>query len=86
MSSRAMINEFMVQKKLALVRQSRTAPVSGVNIDKEFRAKGYEISLVYLDEEESGATLSALKEPVGGIIIAVPAREVGKSRAPGNPG
>jgi len=73
MSSRAMIDEFMAQKSLALVRASRNKRISGVSIDKELGAKGYTVSVVYLDEEEAGSKLVDLKESVGGVIIAVPA-------------
>jgi predicted CoA-binding protein len=72
MTSRAMINEFMAQKKLALVRASRKTPISGFSIDKELGAKGYAVSVVYLDEDAPGSKLGDLKEPVGGVIIAVP--------------
>jgi uncharacterized protein len=75
MVSRKMIDEFMARKKLALVRASRKTPIRGVSISKELEAKGYTIFLVYLDEEVSGSKLKDLKEPVGGVIIAVPANQ-----------
>ena len=57
MTSRAMVDEFMAQKKLALVRASRKTPVSGFSIDKELGAKGYTVSVVYLDEDAPGSKL-----------------------------
>lgn len=73
MISRAKVDEFMAQKKLALVRASRKTRVSGFLIDKELEARGYSVSVVYLDEDAPGSKLKDLKEPVGGVIIAVPA-------------
>jgi predicted CoA-binding protein len=49
--------------------------VAGFSIDKELIARGYAVSVVYLDEETSGATLRSLKNPVGGVIVAVPASQ-----------
>jgi predicted CoA-binding protein len=74
-----MINEFMAQKKLALVRASRKTPVSGFSIDKELGAKGYSVSVVYLDEDAPGSKLKDLKEPMGGVILAVPADQTEKA-------
>ena len=68
-----MVDEFMAQRKLALVRASRKTPVSGFSIDKELGTKGYSVSVVYLDEDAPGLRLKDLKEPVGGVILAVPA-------------
>jgi len=73
MVSRAAINEFMAQKKLALMRASRKTPVAGFSIDKELYNRGYSVQVVYLDEENPGSRLSELKDQVGGVIIAVPA-------------
>ncbi|UCE47560.1 MAG: hypothetical protein JSW47_18420 [Phycisphaerales bacterium] len=41
MTSRAMIDEFFAQERLALVRASRKAKIHGCSIDKELGAKGY---------------------------------------------
>jgi predicted CoA-binding protein len=79
MASRALIDEFMAPKRLALVRASRKTPVSGVRIDKELGARGYAVCVVYLDEDGPGSKLSDLKEPVGGVIIAVPAGQAEKA-------
>ena len=79
MVSRAMIDEFMAQKKLALVRESRQKPVSGFSIDKELGARGYSVFVVYLDEDAPGEALKGLKEPVGGVILALPTSETEKA-------
>lgn len=75
MTSRAAIDDFFAQKELALVRSSAKASVAGFHIDKELQKRGYTVSLVYLDETESGKTLRDLKEPVGGVVIAVPKKQ-----------
>jgi predicted CoA-binding protein len=74
-----MIDEFMAQKKLALVRESRKKPVSGFSIDKELGTRGYSVFVVYLDEDAPGATLKGLKEPVGGVILALPSDKTEKA-------
>ena len=72
MTSRAMIDEFFAQEHLALIRASRQAKVLGCKLDKELTAKGYSVSVVYLDEEEAGAGLTNQEPPIGGVMIAVP--------------
>jgi uncharacterized protein len=79
MVSRSTINEFMAQKRLALIRASRKTKIQGFSIDKELGAKGYSVSVVYLDEEGSGSKLADPKEPAGGLIIAVPADQTEKA-------
>lgn len=74
MSSRALIDEFLAQKKLALVRPSSSTPVRGVKIDEELAGKGYEVSVAYLEDASPERKVSGLKQPVEGVIIAV-ARE-----------
>ena len=72
MSSRALIDDFLAQRKLALVRPSPAATVMGGQIDKELAAKGYEVSVVYLDKSVPAARLADMKDQVEGAIIAVP--------------
>ena len=79
MATRAMVEEFLAVRNLALVRASRTARVAGFSISDELAKKGYTISVVYLDEEGSLAELKSLPEPVGGIIIAVPSAQCEKA-------
>ncbi|MBD3421153.1 MAG: hypothetical protein GF398_13640 [Chitinivibrionales bacterium] len=71
MATKAMIDEFLGQKKIALVRQSRSAQVHGFGIDTELSKKGYCVSVVYLDEAGNNGKLGDLKEPVDGVIVAV---------------
>jgi predicted CoA-binding protein len=72
MATRAMIDEFLGHRRLALVRTTPSAPVAGAKIDEELGAKGYDISVVYLDESVTEPRLSNLNEPVEGAVIAVP--------------
>ena len=71
MTTRAVVDEFLAQKQLAVLRASRKTPVHGFRVDKELQGKGYTVSVVYLEEDGPGTKLSDLKEPVGGVIIAV---------------
>jgi predicted CoA-binding protein len=72
MSSRAMIDAFLTNHSLALVRSSPESPIRGAKIDEELGGKGYEVSVVYLDESVAEPRLTDLKDPVEGVIIAVP--------------
>lgn len=79
MTSRAMIDEFFAQEQLALLRASRTAKVLGCKVDKELGAKGYKVSVVYLDEGDPGSRLTDIQPPVGGVMIAVPKDQTEKA-------
>ena len=72
MPSKAAIDEFLGHKRLALLRLSANTPVQGVRMDDELRPKGYEISVVYLDESGGGSRLAEVKDQVEGVIVAVP--------------
>jgi len=79
MATRKMIDEFLACKKLALIRQSRKNPVAGVSISSELEIKGYTVSIVYLDEGPICPKVKQLKEPVGGVIVSVPADQSEKA-------
>ena len=72
MPTKAMIDEFFAQDHLALMRPTPQAKVMGCRVDKELTKKGYNVSVVYLDANESGTGLADLETPVGGLMIAVP--------------
>lgn len=72
MRSRPLIDEFLKHKKLALVRWSPNVPVMGGKIDEELKPKGYDISIVYLDDSVSAPRLADVKDSVEGAIVAVP--------------
>lgn len=72
MATKAAIDEFLGHKKLALIRLSKNTLVHGVRMDDELRPKGYEVSVVYLDDSTGGPKVSSAKDKVEGVIIAVP--------------
>lgn len=71
MATRAAIDEFLSLKRLAVVRPSPSAPVHGIRLDEKLPPRGYEVSVVYLDE---GVTprLNDVEGKVEGVVIAVP--------------
>ena len=73
MATRALVDEFMALKDLALVRSSKNAPVFGFRIDKELTKRRYSVRLAHLDDDDSFA---ALKEqtPEGAIVAVQPAQ------------
>jgi predicted CoA-binding protein len=79
MTSQAMVEDFFAQDRLALVRASRKAKVWGCRIDKELRAKGFDVVVVYLDEEDAGSRLKEPDKPIGGLMIAVPRAQAEKA-------
>jgi predicted CoA-binding protein len=80
MTTRAQIDDFLSYHNLALVRASRATQVRGVKIDEQLGPKGYVISVVYLDESnDPKLRLNALKTPVDGVIIAIPAAQSEKA-------
>jgi uncharacterized protein len=79
MATKALIDEFLGHKKLALLRLSPTTPVAGGKIDEALKPLGYDVTVVYLDGSVTEPRLSTLKEPVEGVIIAVPKKYAGKA-------
>jgi predicted CoA-binding protein len=77
--SRAMIEEFLSHKNLVLVRPSPDRPVQGAKIDEELAKKGYEVSVVYLDEATPQPRLSTLTGTPEGAIVAVPRDQCAKA-------
>jgi predicted CoA-binding protein len=75
MASKAAIDEFLGHKRLALMRLSASAPVQGVRMDDELKPKGYEVSVVYLEESGGGQRLAEVKDQVEGVIVAVPKKQ-----------
>jgi predicted CoA-binding protein len=71
MATRALIDEFLSHKQVALVRQSSSAPVHGARLDEKLPPRGYEVSVVYLDEG-ARPRLNDVKDKVEGVIIGVP--------------
>ena len=72
MTERETIEGFLEQNRLVLVRPSPSSPVQGLRLDEELAKKGYEVTVVYLEDSAPESRLANLKDPVGGAIVAVP--------------
>ncbi len=77
MATRAAVEEFLGQRTLALVGASRSGRGFGNVVLRELRARGWKVVPVHpeaasLEGEPCVATLAALPEPVGGVIVSVP--------------
>lgn len=77
MTTRTAVDEFLAQKKLALVGASRTGRKFGNSALKELRAKGYDVVPVHpeaaaIDGVPCVASLAMLPPGVGGVVLSVP--------------
>ena len=77
MTTRAAVDDFLAQKKLALVGASRTGRKFGNSALKELRAKGYEVVPVHpeaaaIDGVPCARSVAELPPGVGGVLISVP--------------
>jgi predicted CoA-binding protein len=80
MTTKAAIKDFLDQRTLAVVGVSRGGKKFGNTAYKELKAKGYQVFPVNphvdaIDGDRCYSSLSALPEPVGGVLIVVPPRE-----------
>ncbi len=77
MTNKATVNDFLAQKTLAVVGVSRNGQKFGNTAYKELKAKGYRLFPIHpqadtIEGERCYPSLSALTEPVGGVLIVVP--------------
>jgi predicted CoA-binding protein len=72
MPKKALIDEFLSHKNLALIRAARAAKVRGVLIDEQLGSIGYTVAVAYLDEPEPVTRLRGPGKTAEGVIIAVP--------------
>jgi uncharacterized protein len=77
MTSRAAVDGFLADRTLALVGASRSGRKFGNMVLKALTAKGYRVLPVHPDAPEidghaTFASLAALPEKVGGVIVVVP--------------
>jgi len=77
MVTKAMIDDFLSQRSLAIVGVSRKAAKFGNSAFKELKTKGYELYLVHPSGEvilgvQSYPSLKELPQKVGGVLISVP--------------
>jgi predicted CoA-binding protein len=80
MTTKAAVKDFLDQRTLAVVGVSRGGKKFGNTAYKELKAKGYQVFPVNhhvdaIDGDRCYSSLSALPEPVGGVLIVVPPRE-----------
>jgi len=80
MTTKAMVDDFLAQRTLAVVGVSRKAEKFGNLVYRELKAKGYRVFPVNPHAEDVAGercypSLSALPEPVGGVVIVVPPAE-----------
>jgi hypothetical protein len=77
MTTKASIDEFIGQKSLAVVGVSRSEQKFGSMVYKTLKEKGYQVFAVHPQAETIRGdrcypTLTALPQPVGGVVIVVP--------------
>ena len=83
MVTKAMMDDFLSQRTLAIVGVSRKGNKFGNNVFKELKAKGYQLYLVHpsgeiIEGEQSYPSLKALPQKVGGLLVVVPPAETEK--------
>jgi predicted CoA-binding protein len=83
MTARAVVEDFLAQRSLALVGASREGRKFGNAVLRELRGKGYTVFPVHpeadaIDGIPCFRSLAALPEPVGGVVAVVPPVETEK--------
>ncbi len=83
MTTRELVNDFLAQKKVALVGASTTGKKFGNLAWKELAVKGYEVFAVHPRAESIAGrpcwrSLADIPEEVGGVVISVPPAETEK--------
>lgn len=84
MITKAMIDEFLAQRTLAIVGVSRTNKDKFGNAAfKDLKEKGYKMYIVHpsgevIEGQQSYISFKALPEPVGGVLVVVPPAEAEK--------
>jgi uncharacterized protein len=80
MITKAVVDDFLTQRTLAVVGASRDPKKFGNMVYKDLRAKGYRVFPVNpnadaIEGDRCYPSLSALPEPVGGVLVVVPPAE-----------
>ncbi len=83
MTTRELVDDFLAQKRLALVGASSSGRKFGNMAWKELAARGYEVFAVHPRAESIGGTrcwrsLAELPAGIGGVLISVPPGETEK--------
>ena len=84
MVSRKTIDDFLAQKKVAVVGVSRTGKGFGCLIYRELKSKGYQVYAVnpqasVIDGDPCYPSLKLLPEAVGGAVFVIPPAETEKA-------
>jgi len=80
MASRAVINDFIAQRRLAVVGVSRSGGKFGNIAYRELKKKGYRLYPIHphaknLEGDRAYPDFKSLPEKVGGVLIVVPPKE-----------
>lgn len=83
MTSKAVVDEFVSQKKLAIVGVSRGGQKFGNQVYREMKAKGYQLFPIHpeadsIEGDRAYKDFASLPEPVGGLVIIVPPAQTEK--------
>ncbi len=83
MTSKATVEDFLAQRKLAVVGVSRAGKKFGNMAFRALKAKGYHVIPIHphaetVEGERCYPNLSALPEEVGGVLVVVPPGETEK--------
>ena len=83
MTSKAVVEDFISQKTLAIVGVSRGGQKFGNMADRELKAKGYKLYPIHptaetLEGDRAYADFKSLPEKVGGVLIVVPPAQTEK--------
>lgn len=76
MTSKAVVDEFVSQEKLAVVGASRSGHKFGNGIVRELKTKGYKVFIIHPETETLQGDpvykdFASLPEKVGGVVISV---------------
>jgi len=77
MTSRAAVDQFLSEKRLALAGASRNGKKFGNAVVKELTKKGYSFSLVHPEADEIEgvrcvSSIADLPDDIGGLVLVVP--------------
>ena len=80
MTTKAVVEDFIDQRTLAIVGVSRSGKKFGNAASRELRKKGYRVLPVHpeadsIDGERCYPSLGALPEQVGGVLVVVPPQQ-----------
>jgi hypothetical protein len=83
MTSKAVVNDFLAQKTLAVVGVSRSGNKFGNMAYRELKAKGYQVIPVHpqaevLEGDKTYPNLAAISQKPGGVLVVVPPSQAEK--------